>query len=58
VLTRVQVAELLRVNIETVTKLVREDGLPCKRVGKEYRFLRSEVLAWLRARDVRNVEGA
>lgn len=57
VLTRVQVAELLRLNIETVTKLVREDGLPCKRIGKEYRFVRSEVLTWLRARDVRGMGG-
>jgi excisionase family DNA binding protein len=58
VLTRVQVAELLSLSIETVTKLVRDDSLPCKHVGKEYRFLRSEVLAWLRERDVRNLGGA
>lgn len=54
VLTRKQTAELLRVCIESITKLVRDEGLPCKRVGKEYRFLRSQVLAWLAARgDVR-----
>lgn len=50
VLTRKQTAELLRVCIESITKLVRDEALPCKRVGKEYRFLRSQVLAWLAAR--------
>lgn len=50
VLTRSQVAKLLRVCGESVSKLVREEGLPCRRVGKEYRFLRSEVVAWLAAR--------
>jgi excisionase family DNA binding protein len=55
VLTRVQVAELLSVCVESVSKLVRDEGLPCKRVGKEYRFLRSDVLGWLRERDLRTV---
>ena len=55
VLTRIQVAELLSVCVESVSKLVRDDGLPCKRVGKEYRFLRSDVLAWLTERDVRTL---
>lgn len=50
ILNRKQAAELLRVCIESITKLVREEGLPCKRVGKEYRFLRSQVLAWLAVR--------
>lgn len=50
VLTRSQAAKLLRVCSESITKLVRDEGLPCKRVGKEYRFLRSEVVAWLAAR--------
>ncbi len=50
VLTRKQTADLLCVCIESITKLVRDEGLPCKRVGKEYRFLRSQVLAWFAAR--------
>jgi len=58
VLTRFQVAELLNICVESVTKLVRDEGLPCKRVGKEYRFLRSEVLGWLSARAVCSMGGA
>lgn len=55
VLTRSQAAKLLRVCSESVSKLVRDEGLPCKRVGKEYRFLRSEMLAWLAARGAREM---
>jgi excisionase family DNA binding protein len=50
ILTRKEAAELLKMCIESVTKAVRDDGLPCKRIGKEYRFLRSRVMAWLAAR--------
>jgi excisionase family DNA binding protein len=50
VLTRKQTAAVLGVCIESISRLVRDGGLPCRRVGKEYRFLRSQVLAWLAAR--------
>jgi excisionase family DNA binding protein len=50
ILSRGQVAKLLGVCVESVTKLVRDSKLPCRRVGKEYRFLKSEVLSWLAAR--------
>ena len=50
VLKRSQAAKLLGICTETLSKLVRDEGLPCKRVGKEYRFLRSEIVAWLAAR--------
>lgn len=60
ILTRGQAAKVLRVCAESVTKLVRDEGLPCKRVGKEYRFLRSQVVAWLASRgsiDLRQLSG-
>jgi excisionase family DNA binding protein len=50
VLKRSEAAKLLGICTETLTKLVRDEKLPCKRVGKEYRFLRSEIVAWLAAR--------
>lgn len=51
ILSRAQAAELLGVCIESVSKLVRDSGLPCRRVGgNRYRFLKSEVLSWLAAR--------
>lgn len=50
VLTRAAVANLLGVCSESVTKYVRQEGLPCRQLGAEYRFRRSEVMAWLSQR--------
>lgn len=49
VMTREQAAELLQVNPHAIPKLVRE-GLPSHRLGTQWRFRRSELLAWLSAR--------
>jgi excisionase family DNA binding protein len=52
VLTRAEVAKLLKVCPKTVSRLVREEGLPAASVLKnEYRFRRLAVLAWLEARE-------
>ena len=53
VLTAEQVAGMLAVHVKTVAKLVVRDGLPARRLGREYRFDRDEVLAWLAERAVR-----
>lgn len=46
VLTREQVARLLQVNAHFVPKLIKQ-GMPAHRLGEQWRFRRSEVLAWL-----------
>ncbi len=51
VMTADEVAALLKVGKTTVYRLVRQPGtqrLPARKVGREWRFLRSEVLSWLR----------
>jgi excisionase family DNA binding protein len=53
VLTAEQVADLLAVHVKTVAKLVVRDGLPARRLGREYRFNRGEVLEWLAGRAVK-----
>lgn len=52
VMTCAEVAELLDVHPYSVPKLVKRDGLPGHRLGasREWRFIRSEVFAWLRSR--------
>lgn len=47
VLTSVQLAELLQVEEEAVVELAESGELPGRKVGEEWRFSRSAVLAWL-----------
>jgi excisionase family DNA binding protein len=54
VLTAEHVAEMFEVHVRTVAKLVVRDGLPAHRLGREYRFNRAEVLAWLEERSTRH----
>jgi excisionase family DNA binding protein len=47
VLTPAQLAELLQVDEEAVVELAERGELPARKVGEEWRFSRSAVLAWL-----------
>jgi excisionase family DNA binding protein len=51
VLTAAMAAELLQVHVESLRRMVREGRVPCHRFpgGRELRFLRDELLAWLAA---------
>lgn len=49
VMTQAQVAELLHYNPKTVHRLTKEEGLPMVRVGNQKRFLRSQVIEWVKA---------
>jgi excisionase family DNA binding protein len=50
VLTRAQAAELLQVTEHHVTRLHRKEGLPGHKLGREWRYRRSEILAWIAKR--------
>ena len=47
VLTLDEAAALLQLHPKVVAKYVRERGLPALRIGREYRFRRSALMAWL-----------
>ena len=47
VLTLDEAATLLKVSDTTVYQLTRSGELPARKVGREWRFLRSRLLAWL-----------
>jgi excisionase family DNA binding protein len=47
VLTSAQLAELLQVKEETVVELAQRQELPGRKIGDEWRFSRTAVLAWL-----------
>jgi len=47
VLTREEAAELLQMHAKQVTLFVKTKGLPGQKMGRGWRFRRSELLAWL-----------
>jgi excisionase family DNA binding protein len=47
VLTVEQAADLLQIEPDAVRELAEAGELPGRRIGEEWRFLRSAVLAWL-----------
>jgi excisionase family DNA binding protein len=47
VLTPAQLAELLQADEEAVVELAERGEIPARKVGSEWRFSRSAILAWL-----------
>jgi excisionase family DNA binding protein len=44
-----EAAELLKVSGRTLGGLAKDGEVPSRRVGKQYRFSRSQLLAWIRS---------
>ena len=51
ILTNREVADLLKLHPKTVNKLAIAGKLPAYRIGRQWRFRRSEVLKLLEKRD-------
>lgn len=47
-MTAEQAAELLQVSLRTVLQLARDGALPGHKVGRAWRFCRSDVIAYVR----------
>jgi len=47
VMTSVEAAEYLKMHVKTVCRLAKEGKIPAKKVGSEWRFLRSVLDHWL-----------
>ena len=47
VMTSVEAAEYLKMHVKTVCRLAKERKIPAKKVGSEWRFLRSVLDSWL-----------
>jgi excisionase family DNA binding protein len=52
ILTVGQVSKLLKLHQRTIYKLVRNGTIPGRRVGKSWRFLKSEIVKWFEKKDV------
>jgi len=47
-LTTEEVIAFLRINTRTLYRLIRAGGFPAVRVGRQWRFRRADLEAWLR----------
>jgi excisionase family DNA binding protein len=47
VMTSVEAAEYLKMHVKTVCRLAKEGKIPAKKVGSEWRFMRSVLDSWL-----------
>ena len=51
ILTAAEAAQLLQVPKTTVYKLAHRGVIPATKIGKHWRFLRSQVYLWMRAQN-------
>ncbi len=51
ILTMEEAAELFGVSIKTFIKLLKEEKVPGRKIGREWRFSRQALIAWLAAGD-------
>lgn len=47
VMTSVEAAEYLKMHVKTVCRLAKEKKIPARKVGSEWRFVRSVLDRWL-----------
>ena len=47
VMTSVEAAEYLKMHVKTVCRLAKDGKIPAKKVGSEWRFLRTVLDNWL-----------
>ncbi len=48
ILTEQELQELLGVSRTTLWKLRKSENLPYTKIGREYRYFRSEIIEWLK----------
>ncbi|APR53219.1 helix-turn-helix domain-containing protein [Sphingomonas koreensis] len=49
-LTLRQAADFLGVHPNTVRRYARQAAIPCAKIGRDWRFLQADLVAWLRGR--------
>lgn len=52
VMTSVEAADYLKMHVKTVCRLAKEKKIPAKKVGSEWRFLKSVLDRWLAEEEV------
>ena len=54
ILTIKEASQFLKIGKTTLYKLARNDEIPARKVGREWRFVRSQLLEWMEEREKRN----
>ena len=57
ILTTEEVCKLLRISRQTVYKLVDQGKLPGTKVGQSYKFLKSELIGFLKGGGAQQIQG-
>lgn len=57
-LTTEEVLEYLQVNLRTVYRLIKAGKIPAVRVGRQWRFRKRDIDAWLESQRPRNIRAA
>lgn len=60
VLNTEQACELLSISLKTFQKLLREESIPGRKIGREWRFSRQALIDWIgqgRSKDYKDEEG-
>lgn len=60
VLNTEQACELLSISVKTFQKLLREESIPGRKIGREWRFSRQALIDWIgqgRSKDYKDEEG-
>lgn len=52
-----QAGEFLGISVKTMIKLLREENIPARKIGREWRFSKTALTAWLSEGDSRNYIG-
>jgi excisionase family DNA binding protein len=50
VMTLKEVSEFLKIGPTTIYTLARNKKIPARKIGREWRFLKSEILQWIKDR--------
>lgn len=49
ILTTREAAEFLKLSVATIYTLQREKKIPCKKIGGQIRFVKSELIDWMKS---------
>jgi len=56
ILTERELQDFLGISRTTIWKLRKNDGLPYAKLGKNYRYIKADIVDWLRTKKLRKTQ--